>query len=66
MVLVISLLNTQYYKEGIKGKVEQSMGKCSALPQHLGVEAIEMGVFVSPLTTIANFSNNSFEMFSFF
>ena len=32
MVLDISLLNTQYNKVCIKGKVEQSIKKSSALP----------------------------------
>ena len=31
-VLDVSLLNTQYYKVGIKGKVEKSREKSSALP----------------------------------
>ena len=35
MVLDASLLNTQYYKVQIKGKVEQSREKCSALPYTL-------------------------------
>ena len=32
MVLDATLLNTQYYKVRIKGKVEQSRGRSSALP----------------------------------
>ena len=32
MVLDAALLNTQHYKVRIKGKVEQSMEKSSALP----------------------------------
>ena len=32
MVLDVSLLNTQYYKVGIKGKVEKSREMNSALP----------------------------------
>ena len=32
ILLDSSLLNTQQYKVGIKGKVEQSMEKSSALP----------------------------------
>ena len=32
MVHDISLLNTQHYKVRIKGKVEQSRGRSSALP----------------------------------
>ena len=35
MVLDASLLNTQHYKVRIKGKVEQSMGRSSALPETL-------------------------------
>ena len=37
MVLDASLLNTQQYKVRIKGKVEQSKERSSALPLHLGV-----------------------------
>ena len=33
VVLVASLLNTQYYKVQIKGKVEQSREKNSVLPK---------------------------------
>ena len=47
MVLDACLLNTQYYKVGIKGKVEQSREMSS-------VVAIEKGAFVSPSTTVAN------------
>ena len=32
MVIEASLLNTQHYKVGIKGKVEQSKERSSALP----------------------------------
>ena len=35
MVLDASLLKTQHYKVGIKGKVEQSREKSSALPYTL-------------------------------
>ena len=35
MVLDATLLNTQHYKVRIKGKVEQSRGKSSALPYTL-------------------------------
>ena len=35
MVLDATLLNTQHYKVGIKGKVEQSREKSSALPYTL-------------------------------
>ena len=54
MVLDSALLNTQYYKVRIKGKVEQSREWSSALPLHLGVVAIEKGAFGSPLTKVAN------------
>ena len=53
MVLDITLLYIQQYKERIKGKVEQSMERSSALPYI--VVAIEKGAFWSPLTKVANF-----------
>ena len=56
MVLDASLLNTQYYKVRIKGKVEQSRERRSTLPLHLGVVAIEKGAFGSPSTMVANFT----------
>ena len=52
MVLDVTL----QYKVGIKGKVEQSRERSSALPLHLGVVAIEKGVFGSPATKVANFT----------
>ena len=52
MVLDTFLLNTQQYKVCIKGKVEQSRKRSSAL----GVVAIEKGAFWSPSTTVANFT----------
>ena len=55
MVLDTSLLNTQYYKVHIKGRVEQSGGR-SSTPLHFGVVAIEKGTFESPSTTVANFT----------
>ena len=55
MVLHTSLLNTQYYKVRIKGKVEQSKERISALP-HRDVVAIEKGALASPSTTVANFT----------
>ena len=55
MVLDATLLNTQYYKVRIKGKVEQSKERSSALPLHLGVVAMEKGAFGSPSTNLANF-----------
>ena len=56
MVLDATLLNTQYYKVRIKGKVEQSREWSSAFPLHLRVVAIEKGAFRSPSTTVANFT----------
>ena len=55
MVLDASLLNTQHYKVWIKGKVEQSRERISALPLHIGVVAIEKGAFGLPSTMVANF-----------
>ena len=39
-ILDDSLLYTQHYKVRIEGKVEQSVGRSSTLPLHLGVVAI--------------------------
>ena len=50
------MLNTQQYKIGIKGKVEQSRERSSP-HLHLGVVANEKGTFWSPSTTVANFTN---------
>ncbi len=50
MVLDTSLLNTQHYKVDIKGKVEQSRERSSALPYI----SIEKGAFWSTSTTVAN------------
>ena len=63
MVLDTSLLNTQQYKEHIKGEVEQSRERSSA-PLHLSVVAIEKGAFGLPSTTVAN--NNNYYFFFFF
>ena len=52
MVLDATLLNTQHHKFRIKGEVGQSREGSSV---HLGVEAIEKGVFGSPSTRVANF-----------
>ena len=49
MALDISLLNAQWYKACIKGKVEQSRERSSALPYW-------KGAFGSLLTTVANFT----------
>ena len=46
MVLDVALLNTQYYKVGIKDKMEQSKEMEWHPPLHLGVVAIEKGAFV--------------------
>ena len=64
MVLDTALLNTQQYKIRIKGKVEQSRGRSSALPLHLGVVAIEKGAFGLPSTMAANFTYNLKEFLS--
>ena len=56
MVIDTSLLNTQQYKVCIKGKVEQSRERSSALPLHLSVVAIEKGAFWSSATKVANFT----------
>ena len=55
MVLDTSLLNTQQYKVRIKGKVEQSTERSSALP-YLNVAAIEKGTLWLPSTTVVNFT----------
>ena len=52
MVLDISLLNTQHYKVCIKGKVEQSRKRSSAL--HLHVVPIEKGAFRLLPTMVTN------------
>ena len=56
MILDAALLNTQHYKIRIKGKVEQSREKRSALPLHLGVVAIEKWAFGLPSTKVTNFT----------
>ena len=55
MTLDTYLLNTQQYKVRIKGKMEQSRERSSAL-LHLSVVAIKKGAFWSPLITVANFT----------
>ena len=62
MILDASLLNTQQYKVGIKGKVEQSRER-SNVPLHIGVAAMEKGAFESPSTTAANFTYLLLRMF---
>ena len=54
MVLNATLLNTQYYKVSVKGKVEQSREWSCDPPLHLGQVAIEKEVFWSPSTKVAN------------
>ena len=61
IVLDTSLLNTQQYKVRIKGKVEQSRDRSSALPCSLGVVAIEKRAFWSPST-----KGDNFTLFPFF
>ena len=56
MVRDASLLNTQQYKVLIKGKVEQSRKRGSALPLHFSVVAIEKGAFKSPSAKVGNFT----------
>ena len=56
MVLDATLLSTQHYKVRIKGKVEHSRERGSALPLHLSVVTIEKWAFGSPSTKVANFS----------
>ena len=56
MVRDVSFFNTQLYKIRIKGKVELSREKSSALPLYFGVVAIEKGTFLPPLTMDANFT----------
>ena len=56
MVLDTSLLNTQHYKVRIKGKVEKSWERSSALLLYLSVVAIEKGAFRSPSTTVTKFT----------
>ena len=53
MVLDTSFLITEHYKVRIKGKVEQSRERCSAL---LCVVATAKGVFWSASTTVAKFT----------
>ena len=50
-----TLLNTQHFKVRIKGKVEQTRERSSALPCTF-VVAIEKEVNGSPSTTVANFT----------
>ena len=54
MVFDASLLNTQYYKVRIKGKLEQSKERRSAILLYLGIVAIEKGTFGSPSTMVVN------------
>ena len=54
MVLDTILLRTQHYKVRIKGKVEQSWERSSALPYTLVLVAIEKVAFEAPSTTVTN------------
>ena len=56
MVLDTFLLNTQQYKVHIRGKVEQSRERSSALRLHLSVVAIGKGAFWSLSTMVVNFT----------
>ena len=56
MVLDASLLNTQHYKVWVKGKVEQSKERSSALTYTSVIVAYEKGAFRLPSTTVANFT----------
>ena len=51
-----ALLSTQYNKVRIKDKVEQSWEWSCPPPLHLGVVAIQKGVFGTPSTKVANFT----------
>ena len=55
MVLDAALLNTQYYKVRIKGKMTQSKERSCGVP-YTGVLAIEKGAFGLPATTVNNFN----------
>ena len=55
MVLDAALLSTQHYEVRIKGKMEQSRERSSALPHSWGVAANENGALGSPSATVANF-----------
>ena len=55
MVLDASLLNTQQYKVGIKGKVEQSKER-STPSLHFAVVAIKKGALGLPSTKDADFT----------
>ena len=57
MELDTSLLITQHYKVRIKGRMEQSWERSSALPLHFGVVAIEKGAFWSP-TLLFTYNND--------
>ena len=69
IVLDTFLLNTQYYKVRIKGKLKQSKERSSVLPLYLGEVAIEKGAFGSPSTIVINFytfiSNGKYGNISF-
>ena len=56
MVLDTALLNTQYYKVHIKGKVEKSRENNCGFPLHLDVVTIEKGAIWSFSTIVTNFT----------
>ena len=56
MVLDATLLNTQYYKVSIKGKMEKSRELSCILLLHISVVAIEKEAFWSPSKKVANFT----------
>ena len=55
MVFDTAMLNAQHYNASIKAKMEQCRERTNAA-QHFGVVAIEKRTFVSPSTTVANFT----------
>ena len=56
MLIDSSLLNTQYYKVGIKGKVELFREENSTLSLHRSVEAFEKGSFHLHPLRVAKFT----------
>ena len=62
MVLDVSWLGTQHYKERIKGKVGQSWERSSALPYTLTwCSSYRKRTFGSPSIIVANFTNQKKE-----
>ena len=58
IVLDADLFNTQYYMEQIKGKVEQSRERSSALLLHIGIVAIDKVAFRVTFDYVAKFTNS--------